>query len=78
MVTALTSQPGVGVSTEPRNAVGAQKMLIIIMIVDAIGILKVSEAKLGGFQELLHGNPKGCSRVGITFNPFLQIGKQRG
>lgn len=67
-----------GDSTEPRNAAGAQKMLIIIMIVVAIGILKVSEAKLSGFQELLHGNPKGSSRVGITFNPFLQMVELRG
>lgn len=67
-----------GVSTEPRNAAVAQKMLILIMIVVAIGILNVSEAKLSGFQELLHGNPKGSSRVGITFNPFLQMGELRG
>ena len=53
-------------------------MLILIMIVVAIGILKASEAKLSGFQELLHGNPKGSSRVGITFNPFLQMVELRG
>ena len=67
-----------GVSTDPRNAAGAQKMLILIMIVVAIGLLKVSEAKLSGVQELLHGNPKGSSRVVITFNPFLQMGQLRG
>lgn len=61
------------------NAAVAQKMLILIMIAVAIGILNVSEAKLSGFQELLHAaNPKGSSRVGITFNPFLQMGELRG